>query len=195
MVRLIGLRGRAGAGKDTVADYLVDNYGFKKLSFATALKRIVVIITGWSWDFVNGSTSEYRAARETLVHPSYNMTCRQLLQYVGTDLFRNQLHKDIWITCLTQEIKAIWKDNANQAIVISDVRFDNEAEIIQTLAGQIIKINRPQSENGLGLETKNHISEADFFVSDEIVLLNDKSIQDLQAKIDHLLKERLHIKD
>jgi hypothetical protein len=184
---IIGLRGKAGAGKDTVADYLVKEHSYKKLSFATALKKIVVIITGWSYDFVNGATAEFRQQRETLIHPVYGMTCRQLLQYIGTELFRNQLHKDIWITCLYQDALAIWKEDPDQGIVVSDVRFDNEAETILKLGGQIWNIKRDGIESQLDKTAQAHASEADFTTASETVIQNNDTLTSLYKTVNDML--------
>ena len=40
MINKIMLNSRGGAGKDTFADYLVDNYGFKKIAFADGIYEI-----------------------------------------------------------------------------------------------------------------------------------------------------------
>ena len=38
---IIGITGKAGAGKDTVADYLISHEGFKKIALADPIKRLV----------------------------------------------------------------------------------------------------------------------------------------------------------
>src|SRR5579871_6368208 len=140
---LVGIRGCANSGKDTMADYLVKYHGYKKMSFATALKKIVVILTGWSFEFVNGTNPEFRPLRETQVHPVYKMTCRQLLQYIGTDLLRNQLHPDVWIESTKQEMMSYCKECNSQGIqpriVFADARFENEIQMIQDNGGVVFK--------------------------------------------------------
>lgn len=184
---IFGIRGEAGAGKDTMAEHLESLYDFKKMSFATALKKIVVILTGWTMEFVNGTNPELRPLRETLVHPFYKMTCRQLLQFIGTDLFRNQLHADVWIECERNEIaeyaNSCKEQNKQARIVFTDARFPNEVDMIQGLGGAMFKVNRP-GVNLLSSDTKKHISEADFPVNNEIVLMNDGSLNDFIRKVE-----------
>lgn len=188
-VLILGIRGEAGAGKDTMADHLEAIYGFRKMSFATALKRIIVILTGWSYEFVNGTNPDLRPLRETLVHPFYKMTCRQLLQFIGTDLLRNQLNADVWIESVRNEIteyaNACKTEGKEARIVFTDARFPNEVDMIQTLGGTVFKVIRP-GINCLANDTKKHISEADFPVTDEIVIMNDGSLKEFIRKIENL---------
>ena len=138
---IIGITGKAGSGKDTMASYL-EQQGYIKLSFGSAVKDIVSIITGWSREFVEG-TNEERHLRETLVHPDYNKTCRELMQFVGTDLFRNQFDDNIWVNIIKNKIES---DIINDKFVITDVRFDNEAQMIKSIGGNIIQINRNKNQ-------------------------------------------------
>lgn len=187
---IFGIRGAAGAGKDTMADHLQTQYQFKKMSFATALKKIVVILTGWTYEFVNGTNPELRPLRETQVHPFYNKTCRQLLQFIGTDLFRNQLHPDVWIESVRNEITEYSRqcqiDGVPARIVFTDARFPNEVEMIQALHGSMFKIVRPGTDCLHFEDTKKHVSEADFEVENEIVILNDRTLEEFIEKIDEL---------
>ena len=83
-VKLIGIVGNAGHGKDTVADYLVNNYNFKKLSFATPLKQVCAIVFGLT-------DKEMNHEKETPMARWFGLTPRKIFQFVGTDLFRNKL--------------------------------------------------------------------------------------------------------
>lgn len=177
---LIGLRGAAGAGKDTMADYLQTYHGFTKLSCATPLKLIIAQLTGWDYNFVNGTDPATRPLRETLVHPFYKKTCRELMQFVGTDLFRNQLHSDIWIYCLQKSIT----ECSNKRIIITDLRFENEVQLIQNLNGRIVKIIKPDSKSTMQGNTAHHVSEKEFKVDNETVILNDGSKNDFYVKIE-----------
>ncbi len=184
--RLIGTRGKAGAGKDTLADYLVAKHGYTKLSFATPLKRIVCIITGWDFDFVNGATTELRALRETKMHPVYNMTCRQLLQFVGTELFRNQLHPEIWVQCLVQDVQTRFESDPLSRIIITDCRFPNETKALTKLGGMILHLKRECSQSCLQGNTAGHASEKDFKVEGECELLNSGTVENLYQGFERL---------
>lgn len=173
---IIGITGKAGSGKDTLSDYLV-NQGFIKLSFGSAVKDIVSIVTGWSRDFVEG-TNEERHLRETLKHPDYNKTCRELMQFIGTDLFRKQLSDNIWVNIIKNKIES---DKINNKFVITDVRFDNEAQMIKSIGGYIIQINRQN------IHKLNHISENGITCDVDYIIENDGSKNELHDKINKFI--------
>ena len=86
---IIGISGFQSSGKDTIADYLVKEHGFVKLSFASALKDIVAIIFGWSREKLEGLKVEDRQWREDIDSKwakLLNIPCltpRYVLQYLG----------------------------------------------------------------------------------------------------------------
>lgn len=177
---LIGLKGLAGSGKDTVANYLIENHKFTKIAFADPLKNILSIITGWPLEMIQGDSPESRKFRETVVHPDFGMTCRKMLQMIGTELFRNQFNKDIWLKIAKRTII----NCPGNKVVISDVRFPNEAEMIQELGGYIFNIERPNEEL---LEVPSHSSEQLFSVTNEIIVKNNTTIEDLYQTIEKLI--------
>ena len=61
---IIGFVGLIGSGKDTAADYLVNNRGFKRDSFAAPLKDAVANVFGWDRQLLEGATAESRHWRE-----------------------------------------------------------------------------------------------------------------------------------
>ena len=61
---LIGLLGRINSGKGSVADELVNTYGFRQDSFAATLKDVTAILFNWDRAMLEGNTPESRAARE-----------------------------------------------------------------------------------------------------------------------------------
>lgn len=139
---LIGLLGRIDSGKGTVAKELVNTYGFRQDSFAATLKDATAALFNWDRAMLEGDTPESREAREQvdvfwaekLSIP--NFTPRLALQLLGTDVFRNHFHQDIWIL----SVMARYKDNEN--VVISDARFPNEVEAIREMGGRIIQVDR-----------------------------------------------------
>ena len=95
MTTIISVSGFIGSGKDTIADYLVTEFGFKRLSFAGTLKDAVAAIFGWDRDLIDGTTKESRIWRDQVDQwwsdrlGIPNLTPRYILQHIGTDVFRN----------------------------------------------------------------------------------------------------------
>lgn len=167
---IIGICGFQSAGKDTMADYLINNHGFIKLSFASVLKDIVSIIFSWDREKLEGITDEDRIWREQvdlwwsseLNIPQ--LTPRYILQTFGTQLFRNHFHNDIWSKVIKNKLRILKNNN----IVITDCRFANEIEMIRSYGGIIIHIYRKlplwfeSYKNGIHISSEIdniHISE------------------------------------
>lgn len=140
---IIGICGFIGSGKDTAANYLVGWHGFRRDSFAGALKDAVAHVFGWDRELLEGSTPESRAWREQ-VDPWWaerlgmpDLTPRWVLQYWGTEVCRQGFHDDIWIAALENRLR-----QRTGHTVISDVRFPNEVGAIRNAGGKIIWIKR-----------------------------------------------------
>jgi hypothetical protein len=129
---LIGILGRMNSGKGTVADELVEVYGFRQDSFAATLKDITSQIFGWDRELLSGSSSESREFREEVDEwwseklGIPNFTPRLALQLIGTDVFRNNFHENIWV------LSAMRRYQDGENVVISDCRFPNEVQIIRS---------------------------------------------------------------
>ena len=116
---IIGLCGAQGAGKDTVGGILESKHGFVKLAFASAIKDVLSAMFSWPRDMLEGLTKESREWRETpneywsdkLAIPDFSP--RKAMQIVGTDLFRNQLNKDIWINIIENKIMMLRESGEN----------------------------------------------------------------------------------
>jgi hypothetical protein len=140
---IVGFVGLIGSGKDTAADLLVNDFGFKRDSFANTLKDAVSKIFHWDRDMLQGLSAESRAWREEvddwwaqrLGIP--HLTPRWVLQFFGTDVCRDNFSNDIWVASLERKLMQT-KDN----VVISDVRFANEIWAIKDAGGSIIRLQR-----------------------------------------------------
>jgi len=140
---IIGISGFQGSGKDTIADYLQNIYGFKRDSFAATLKDAVAAVFGWDRELLEGRTTESRQWRETvdlwwadrLNMP--NLTPRLALQLWGTEVARKAFHDDIWIASLENKL-----NKAHNDIVITDVRFPNEIQAVRNAGGIVIRVKR-----------------------------------------------------
>ena len=139
---IIGICGFQGAGKDTIADYLVNIHEFKRESFANTLKDAVSHVFGWDRDLLEGRTRQSRAWREQRDEwwsdrLKMDITPRWVLQYWGTEVARRGFHDDIWIASLENKLRTITDD-----VVISDCRFPNEIAAVKSAGGQVIRVVR-----------------------------------------------------
>lgn len=129
---LIGMAGAAGTGKDTAADYLVDQYGFDRVTFAAPIKRAVGRILDLDlW--------ELEQDKDKTV-PWLDLTPRQLMQVVGTECGR-ALCPDIWVRFAMREVDRLVAAGQDR-IVFTDVRFANEAGAIIDAGGYVVRIER-----------------------------------------------------
>lgn len=141
---IIGLVGFMGSGKDTVADMFIQQ-GFIKDSFASPLKDTLSSVFGWPRHLMEGDTIESRDFRETpdmfwsrkLGIP--NFTPRVAMQLIGTDVMREHFYNDIWLNSLEYRLRCHKK---NTDIVISDARFKNELDLIKSMSGAIVWVQR-----------------------------------------------------
>ena len=188
---IIGICGFKSSGKDTIAEYLIKEYGFKKVSFASTLKDIISIMFGWSRDKLEGITKEDREWREK-IDPWWSKTLkmpllspRYVMQYFGTDLFRNHFHPDIWVKIVENKLnKYVEEDN----IVITDCRFNNEINMILQLGGKIIQVHR-----NLPIEVKCiHSSEIEWIrCYKDYDIENVGTIKELEEKVKYILEKLL----
>ena len=190
---IIGLCGAQGVGKDTVGDILVSEFGFTKLTFASALKDVISILFSWPRDLLEGVTPESRVWRETV--DTYwsektgikKFTPRKALQFVGTDLLRKQLYNDIWVNIVENKINNLRLLEPKINIVITDCRFINEFNMIKTCSNShIFNIKRRNI-----LETNmTHDSEIDWINYDfDKILYNDGTIYELKMTLKSVLDE------
>lgn len=179
---LVGICGKAGAGKDTIGDYFIKNYNFQKIALADPIKRLVKDV------FVLSDHTVYdRIARELPLTDWPKWTVRKLLQYIGTELFREKIDDAVWV-------KSLWlrvRQNQNINYVVTDIRFPNELKYFRKHAkkGQFIciKVVRPGYTGQVGL--KKHASEA-YDLKGDIRIINDGTIKDLYNKIDEVIERK-----
>lgn len=193
---IIGLVGCKNSGKSTVANYLVQKYGFQEISFASVLKKVVLDIFDLHPDQV------YTQHGKETVDKNLNVSPRQLLQVVGTDLFRISLKRylpdininydSIWISKVHKQICQILTHNPYANIVVSDVRFQNEADMIKDLNGVLFRISRHDSQ----LNYDNHSSETEMLgIPTDETIQNDATLLKLFLKIDKIIPLKAKISD
>jgi hypothetical protein len=142
---LIGFMGTKGSGKDTSADYLVRTRGFIKKSFADPLKLACKQLFLFTDTQLYGTIEQ----KEQPDKNWFGCSPRKALQFVGTELLRNNLNEimpGLGKNIFTHHFKLWYKKklaaNPYLCVVIADVRFQNEVDMIQELGGRVCKITR-----------------------------------------------------
>ena len=199
---LIGICGLIGSGKDTVAQNLIDNHNFVKISFADKLKDAVATMFSWDRELLDGKTDESRAWREQV--DSYwsqetgrEITPRLVLQEFGTECMREGFYDGIWVSFVKKTII----DNPNKNFVIPDVRFENEVEVIKNMGGKVWCVKRGpdpvwfRQYQDLGIEpTDVHPSEWRWAkASFEHNIYNEGTIADLKSQVKGRLVSTLRL--
>jgi hypothetical protein len=142
---IIGVTGYKRSGKDTVADFIIGDYGFKKYSFAFPIKETVKICFGWTDEHVYGELKEVE-------DPYWGISPRLALQLFGTEFaqvmlpelcpgFKEKTGRTIWLRHFLKMV-----DDAGDSVnwVIPDVRFPHEVEGIKSKNGIIIRVIRDE---------------------------------------------------
>jgi hypothetical protein len=163
---LLGVSGKAGVGKDTVGDYLVSKYDWKKISFASNLKDCCKEVFGLShsevydtrlkelnfstpiiFNFIHFSSivQWMRDSLDKYVELDFDM-CKK---YQGTVL---KTPRSVLQFVGTEIMRGLYDNyhvevclnilNENGKYVISDVRFMNEVESIIGRGGMCVRVIR-----------------------------------------------------
>lgn len=171
---LIGITGKAGVGKDTVADELWRKYAFTRIAFADPMKRAAQEIFG-----LTDAQAWSRDLKEVPIE-YWGMSPRRIFQLIGTEAMQPTFGKDVWVRRWLLSYNLV-KDSDH--VVVPDVRFDHEAKMIQALGGFTLLITRGVESN-LEQTAQAHISEAginkDYI---DLVIRNDGTIPDLHKEV------------
>ena len=179
---VIGVCGKAGAGKDTVGSIIAADYGFDVDSLAAPLRSCVCDTFGI--DMYDMQDREFKE-RELKDWPGW--TPRQLMQVIGTDLFREQLQADVWVRSFILRMHG--------SVVVTDIRFPDEVHRIRERMGDnclFIKVLRDMPDGAPG-GVEGHVSEAHDLDCD-LEVDNNGSMMDLTDKLTDFLDPYLEKK-
>jgi len=161
-VIIIGIAAnRPGAGKTTAAVELLNRAGFVRLPLADPLKRIgtaVLIEAGVS--ALDARRYLYHE-RQTVI-PQIGVTGRHLLQTLGTDWGRKLISERIWLNLWRRSLEEVASAAASRGVaafvVVDDVRFPDEADMIRRLGGQMWMVERRLSKQEARQDLKRRLS-------------------------------------
>lgn len=184
---VIGLVGAAGAGKDSVASHLVDHYGFLQIALAEPINDMLA--TMLEHMSVDHAVLHERHLKERAFSSRWpGVTPRQLKQRLGD--WGRQIDPAWWVDMMAHRLgvndlgEGHW---IHDRIVVSDVRFPNEAMWVHGVArGVLVDVERPGLQPVLA-----HLSEAARFttaIQDRIGyrLVNDSTLDVLRTRVSAL---------
>lgn len=179
-LKLVGLSGLKESGKSSAAAALVED-GWLKVSFADpirealiALNPLVEVDEGGNYYTFNESLVVLGWTRAKRELPEF----RRLMQVFGTEVGREIIGQDIWVDIARKKVLDLLI--SGHSVVLDDVRFGNEADMIRILGGQVVMIERP------GTVQMDHSSEKLDFTTDHQIY-NRGSIESLHSMIRSLV--------
>jgi hypothetical protein len=168
---VIGLCGKAGAGKTTAARILEEDRGFVRLPFAGPLKAMARAF--------GLSAAEMTLFKEIPLERLNWKTPRQFMQFLGTEFGRKLIGENVWVYAWSASLGESAVENFGDILVVADdVRFENEAVAIREEGGLVIEITRAGAGSASGA---GHASEAG--VVPDITIANDGSEEDLSRAL------------
>ena len=183
----IALMGRAGSGKDTVARYLVQVYGYRRIAFADPLRSMALAV-----DPIISADAEVGGAVTRVVRADrlsdvvgrlgwegakrHYPEVRRFLQRLGLEGVREHLGDDTWVEIAIAEISRIRADR--MPVVVTDVRFRNELDALRRWNFLPVWVERP------GVADSDHASEAELHPWDAtVVITNDQDPERLGRRV------------
>lgn len=178
---LIGLSGWARSGKDTAAEYLMNERGYTRVAFADPLRealyrldpiievmgfpgaRLKQMVNLMGWDELKENSADVRG----------------LLQRMGTEVGREMISPTIWVDLAMKEAAK------HKLAVITDVRYPNEADAIKKRGGIIWRIERPEVGPANSHASETAMDSYDF----DGIIKNDAQIEKLHLYVELLLTE------
>lgn len=171
---LIGVTGKANAGKDTVANIAHELFpACERYRFASKLKETTSFLFGWSDEQL-----EDREFKEA-VDPKWGFSPRKAMQLLGTE-FGRALREDLWLQFVQNKL-----DESEFGLIISDVRFENEAAFIRKNGGLLIHVVR---EGAGSTSESGHASENGVeFVDGDAYINNNQGLDELRGRVQRVL--------
>jgi len=155
------------------------------ISFAQEMKRVAHQLYGWAGlmypDYYKGDN----VGLKEVVLPKIGMSPREIWVRFGTEAVRDKVYQDTWVRLVEQRLKALeategmWSEGI---AVIDDMRFQNEFDMVKSLGGLTVRIDRSSVEPALDA-AEGELIDARW----DRVMINDGSIQDFEKSLNKLL--------
>jgi hypothetical protein len=176
----IGLIGKARSGKDTAAGFLVRDRAYVRLAFADPLKEMALRIDPWipsgygvyvrlsklirdvGWDY----------AKET--YPEV----RRILQHTGQTV--REYDDEFWLTAIRRKLNTA--ERWNIPVVVTDVRYPNEARMLKARGFRLVRVVRPGASAGGNAAQHSSETALDDFQAD-VTVTNAGTLEELRTAV------------
>ena len=168
---IIALAGRARSGKNTVANFIQAQYGGYQYAFAGPIRAMLK--AGFNIDL----DADHWTTRKEDPIPGIGKSPRQMMQTLGTEWGRECINPDLWV--LLAQLRFM---NQGTGMILTDMRFENEASWVRRMGGQVVHIVRDSAPG-----VAEHKSENSLFVDPrDITLYNNMDLESLQHAVSKL---------
>lgn len=190
-MKLIGINGEIGAGKDTIADFLVANHGFTKISIGEYIRQ-GLICAEWlikSDKAIPASVrgllnSMGRDKRRALIYAKpTSPAVREALQWFGEMwVIQDPNH---WISPLVSDIR----DRQLERVVWCDIRRPLEYQTAKIIGGELWKVTRNIVRRRVAdIKAAKHITETALATHEfDVIITNNGSLAELSRKVSKLV--------
>lgn len=205
-MKIIGLTGKAGSGKDTVAELAIrwckeNNLSAERAAFADPLKvsaaRALGLTPSASTEQALKFCNELKeGGRIKVEFPTgaldpireYEISGREYLQWYGTEAHRDVFDREFWVNATLEPLDARFRElRAPDVVFITDCRFPNEATAVNERGGEVWEVVRPGQST-----VEAHSSEAGLpDGAIEFQIKNDGSLEDLRGLIRSVCESNL----
>ncbi len=198
--KIIAFTGKAGSGKNTASLELrklyrhftfggdgSNNRDCNEFAFADTLKAITKLL-GFT------HTQLYDPVLKQVHDEFWGMTPRKALQLIGTDAMRENFHQEVWVKTIERKIKEYVNGVNNRIALITDCRFQNEADAIKEWGGITIDIQRKATKEFDAVDS-SHKTELGTGRTPDIVITEDgtRDIETLGLSIKSILETLGHL--
>ena len=173
---IIGLTGAAMSGKDTVGAYLQKTHAFAPTAFADPIRTM--LIAGLDLE-----PYHFRPENKESVIAQLNCSPRRLMQTLGTDWGRHIVADSLWTDIMARRLRAA--DHLGEDVVITDVRFLSEADLVKRLGGEVWRVIRPGAATTEHSAHRSEREQSD--ISVDRSLINNGTLEQLYEQIDAAL--------
>lgn len=199
---LLGLSGPAQVGKDSIAQILVDHHGFRRVAFADKIRDALFALNPWITPryVINPKKDregEHRIKDAFEAFPAGTWRLQEVVGKVGWDLAKQLPEVRGLLQRMGTEvgravdeymwIRAAFPDDhltMMEDIVVTDVRFENEATFIRMMHGAVVHVSRP----GFG-PVNEHVSDRGLRVEvGDWEIANDEGLGELRVKVEAIIR-------